>query len=186
MSSFIKRFAQVTSILLVGVIGYSVLISHSAKLSTREAVLKCTLDKISQKALGFFAETTDAQREGDGGPSWTKLPIELRIPPVDWVEIRNDWLQGQKLIRRIDAQGTQQSGFMRLRRLEETPKKYSSNYVGQGWSTVLRINRDDLEMKEMINTPADYKREWWTRKCIIVDEKEFDDFHKSLFTKAKI
>lgn len=186
MRLFLKRFFQLTIVLFMCVVGYFVLMQNSSTLSIHEVALKCTLNKATTKASGFYAKTIDSPREGKGGPSWTANTPALRIPAVDWLEIRNDWVRGQKLIRRVDAQGTERTGFTQLRGMDETPQKYTGRFSGSDWSTVFRIDRDDLEMKELIYLPSEYAEEWWTRKCIIVDGAELDEVHKSLFIQVKI
>ena len=94
-----------------------------------------------EKTQALFAETIDGPRNGDGGP-WSDYMPDFRILPEEYIEIRNDWINGQKLIRRVDNTGTEQTGFTDFRRLSETTTEYETGFRKRDWSTNIIINRE--------------------------------------------
>ena len=137
------------------------------KLVDISAIRFCVLDEATQKAALLVAKTELISRNINEGP-WTKYEPKFRIAPESYVEIRNDFINGQKLFRRIDMQGTSLNGLSEIRRLTETNTQYETGFDYSGWSTSITIDRNKLLMKETINSPIDLKGEFWTRKCSVI------------------
>lgn len=179
MGTFFKRIFQIAVAFVLLFVGYFFIQNSSDKLSTREVVMKCTLHELTEKAQSLFAETIDGPRNGDGGP-WTNYMPDFRILPEEYIEIRNDWINGQKLFRRVDNQGTEQTGFSKTRRNTETTTQYETGFWDYDWSTNITIDRERLLLIETIATPSAFSDHWWSRNCKVIDGKEFDEHHKSV------
>ena len=183
MGIFFKLILQIVTAIALIIVGYFIIENSADKLSTREVVMKCKLHEATEKAASLYAKTIDGPRKGDGG-QWTNEMPDFRILPIDYIEIRNDWINGRKLFRHVDNQGTEQTGYSTMRRISETTTQYETGFWDYNWSTNITIDRENLLLTERILTPSAFRDEWWSRNCKVIDGGEFDDHHKSIVKRV--